>query len=172
MVEQGFDEALLAHGQTDLPARDLMAMPRSHGDALDGLVALVRGDRPLSTSDIRELHAVLTRAQPSVHAVDGLGRAVKTEVLRGEWKRWPNNPRREDGTAFLYCPPEQLPGPMEELVRQHAERDRRPLEVQAAWLHHRFTQIHPFQDGNGRVARALANLVFLRAGLFPLVVGP
>jgi prophage maintenance system killer protein len=42
--------------------------------------------------------------------------------------------------------------------------------VEAAWLHHRFTQIHPFQDGNGRVARCLATLVLLRAGRFPLVV--
>lgn len=45
-----------------------------------------------------------------------------------------------------------------------------PPEVEAAWLHQRFAQIHPFQDGNGRVARALASLVFLRAGWFPLVV--
>ena len=45
-----------------------------------------------------------------------------------------------------------------------------PSEVQAAWLHHRFTQIHPFQDGNGRVARAIASLVLVKDGLFPLVV--
>lgn len=43
-------------------------------------------------------------------------------------------------------------------------------EVEAAWLHHRFTQIHPFQDGNGRIARLLASLVFIKAGWFPLVV--
>src|ERR1017187_4888011 len=41
---------------------------------------------------------------------------------------------------------------------------------QAAWLHHAFTQIHPFQDGNGRVARTIATLVLLKAGLFPLIV--
>ena len=45
-----------------------------------------------------------------------------------------------------------------------------PTEVKAAWLHHRFTQIHPFQDGNGRVARALASLVFLKDRCFPLVI--
>lgn len=39
-----------------------------------------------------------------------------------------------------------------------------------AWLHHRFTQIHPFQDGNGRVARTLASLIFIRQGLFPIVI--
>jgi hypothetical protein len=42
--------------------------------------------------------------------------------------------------------------------------------VRAAWLHHAFTQIHPFQDGNGRVARTLATLVFVKSGYFPLVI--
>jgi hypothetical protein len=45
-----------------------------------------------------------------------------------------------------------------------------PPEVESAWLHHRFAQIHPFADGNGRVARALASLVFIKAEWFPLVV--
>jgi len=40
----------------------------------------------------------------------------------------------------------------------------------ASWLHHRFTQIHPYQDGNGRVARALANLVLVKNQLFPVVI--
>ena len=54
----------------------------------------------------------------------------------------------------------------------HAEHDARgvPTEVQAAWLHHRFAQIHPFQDGNGRIARAIASMVLIKGGLFPLVV--
>ncbi len=37
-------------------------------------------------------------------------------------------------------------------------------------MHHRFTQIHPFQDGNGRVARCLASLVFIQSSWFPLVL--
>lgn len=43
-------------------------------------------------------------------------------------------------------------------------------EVLAAWLHHRFTQVHPFQDGNGRVARLLPSIVFIKAQWHPLVV--
>lgn len=42
--------------------------------------------------------------------------------------------------------------------------------VAAAWLHHRFVQIHPFQDGNGRVGRALAALPLERAQYPPIVV--
>jgi Fic family protein len=60
---------------------------------------------------------------------------------------------------------------MESLIRMYREAETTYTpEVKSAWLHHRFTQIHPFQDGNGRVARALASLVFLREGLFPLIV--
>ena len=49
-------------------------------------------------------------------------------------------------------------------------RQQIPPVVAAGWLHHAFTQIHPFQDGNGRVARALASIVLIRSGYFPLVV--
>jgi len=61
---------------------------------------------------------------------------------------------------------------MDRLVEMHLAHQKAEVapDVEAAWLHHRFTQIHPFQDGNGRVARCLATLVFLRAGWFPLVV--
>ena len=61
---------------------------------------------------------------------------------------------------------------MDRLVALHHQHqdNQVPPEIEAAWLHHRFTQIHPFQDGNGRVARCLASLVFIQAGWFPLVL--
>ena len=59
---------------------------------------------------------------------------------------------------------------MDRLIEYHRGHESVAPEVEAAWLHHRFTQIHPFQDGNGRIARALATLVFVKAGWFPLVV--
>lgn len=61
---------------------------------------------------------------------------------------------------------------MDQLIAMHRRHQSESVapEVQAAWLHHRFTQIHPFQDGNGRVARTLATLVLLKAGSLPLVV--
>jgi len=58
------------------------------------------------------------------------------------------------------------------MIQMHEEHTTRgvPPEVETAWLHHRFTQIHPFEDGNGRVARAIASLVFIKARWFPLVI--
>ena len=68
--------------------------------------------------------------------------------------------------------PEQVTVEMERLVEFYDRYRREGVvpEVLSAWLHHRFVQIHPFHDGNGRVARALASLVFVRQGWFPLVV--
>jgi hypothetical protein len=61
---------------------------------------------------------------------------------------------------------------MGRLVVLHKEHESRGIEpeVEAAWLHHRFTQIHPFADGNGRVARAIATLVLIKSEWFPLIV--
>lgn len=137
---------------------------------MEGLFAFVKGDRELSPGYIKELHAQLTRNQETATAIDSLGRAVEIPLLRGAYKTQPNNPTRSDGLIHQYCPPEQVAVEMERLIALHQCHVNVPTEVEAAWLHHRFTQIHPFQDGNGRVARCLATLVFLKAGWFPLVV--
>ncbi len=52
-------------------------------------------------------------------------------------------------------------------IPQYSDDD--PIIV-AAWLHHRFMQIHPYQDGNGRLARAIATMILLQADLPPIVV--
>jgi hypothetical protein len=99
--------------------------------------------------------------------------AIETGIIveKGKYKTLPNNPRRRDGTMHTYCPPELTQDEMQRLIDWYRDHDAGlPPEVKAAWLHHRFTQIHPFQDGNGRVARALASLVFLKEGFFPLVI--
>ncbi|MGK7904799.1 MAG: Fic family protein [Hormoscilla sp.] len=82
------------------------------------------------------------------------------------------HPLRPDGTVHEYCPPEQVASEMDRLIALHHEhrQENVPPEIESAWLHHRFTQIHPFQDGNGRVARCLASLVFIQASWFPLVL--
>ena len=92
-------------------------------------------------------------------------------MLKGKYKEKPNNPKRPDGTIHEYCPPELVKEEMERLIQLYQEYEGKIApELLSAWLHHRFTQIHPFQDGNGRVARAIASLVFLKEGWFPLVI--
>ena len=104
-------------------------------------------------------------------AVDSLGKFVEIPLIRGDWKTQENSPIR-DGVRYTYCPPEQVSSEMDRLISIYSEHVDAgvPCEVQAAWLHHRFSQIHPFQDGNGRVARAIASLVLVKDGIFPLVI--
>lgn len=172
LIEQGIDASLIPEEATDKDPQLVARMIRAHEDVVEGLFAFVRGDRSLSAGYVKELHAALTREQETTTALDQFGRVVEVPLLHGEYKTSPNNPTRADGSIHEYCPPEQVASEMDRLVDLHVIHDQHgvPPEVEASWIHHRFTQIHPFQDGNGRVARALASLIFIRAGWFPLVV--
>jgi fido (protein-threonine AMPylation protein) len=171
LIEHGFQAELLSHGSTNKPRDYVLQLLRDQKEALDGVFDFVASKRPLSVSYIKELHAALLRSQDVTDGIDTLGRFVEVPLIKGDWKTQPNYPVR-DGVTYIYCPPEYVSSEMDRLVAIHAEHVARgvPSEVQAAWLHHRFTQIHPFQDGNGRMARAIASLVLVKDGLFPLVV--
>lgn len=58
---------------------------------------------------------------------------------------------------------------IDELIEEIAQYKRHPVEV-AAILHHRFVEIHPFIDGNGRVSRLLTNLYLIAQGYPPVVL--
>ncbi|MFC1652770.1 Fic family protein [Planctomycetota bacterium] len=172
LIEKGIDSSLIAHDCSDQNPELVVAMIRDHQAAAEGLFQFVKGDRELSVSYIKELHAVLTRHQTHAKGIDSHGRAIHVELQRGQFKSLPNNPTRSNGGVHKYCPPEQASSEMDRLVELYLVHREQgvPPEIESAWLHHRFTQIHPFQDGNGRVARCLATLVFLREGFLPLVV--
>ena len=172
LIEKGIETALIPYGTTDQPAEKIVPILRAQQEALEGLFSFVKQSQELSNFYIRQLHQVLTRQQPTVTALDQFGNVMEVRLAHGEWKRLPNNPTRPDGLIHQYSPPEQVQVEMDRLIELHRRHDEQnvPPEVEAAWLHHRFTQVHPFQDGNGRVARALATLILLRAGWFPLVV--
>ena len=174
LIEQGINEALIPHGTTDRPIRQVVSLIKDQEAAIEGLFDFVGGQRTLSTSYIKQLHQLLTQSQDSTEALDPLiNKTFRVPLIRGDWKRQPNNPlRQDDNTIHEYCPPEQVISEMDTLIalhHQHCDQNI-PPEIESAWLHHRFTQIHPFQDGNGRVARCLASLVFIQANWFPLVL--
>ena len=171
LIEQGFQSELLSHGTTNKPREYVIQLLRDQKDALEGVFAFVKNDRPLTTSYIKELHAALLRNQQTTEGLDSQDRKTEIPLIRGDWKIQPNYPVR-DGVTYSYCPPEQVGSEMDRLIELHEAHVSKGVsaEVQAAWLHHRFSQIHPFQDGNGRVARAIASLVLVKDGLFPLVV--
>lgn len=172
LIERGLHASLISHGDANKPAEIIIPMLKDHEAVVEGLFDFVGQQRQLSTSYIKQIHQALTTHQETTTGIDSLGQRKQIPLLQGDWKKWPNNPTREDGSVHEYCPPEQVASEMDRLIEMHLRHLQQGVtpEVEAAWLHHRFTQIHPFQDGNGRVARALASLVLIRAGWFPFVV--
>lgn len=170
LIERGFSSEHIPPTMEGIGAEHAAAMLEDQLLAIEGLSPFIASGRRLSTSYIKELHALFTRHQAFAEGRDQFGRETDIPLLHGEYKERPNNPTTVDGAIHYYCPPEHVAAEMDRLLVLHeAHADVAP-EVEAAWLHHRFAQIHPFQDGNGRVSRALATLVFVRSGLPPLVV--
>jgi Fic family protein len=176
-ISWGVTEALVAEGITrQVIARegevseDTLAIVNSQLSALDMLVDHVRANRPLTLNFVRELHSVITRSQATYDARDQFGRLVQRPLRHGAWKEFPNDVIRSDGSRLEYTPPGHVQAEMDRLLKLYEETgDSHPV-VRSAWLHHRFVIIHPFQDGNGRVARALTLMVLLQARYAPLVV--
>lgn len=118
-------------------------------------------DIPLNENTIRQLHGILLK--PS----------HKDERHRGNYKTLPSNVEAFDadgrsvGVIFETATPFDTPRLMESLVawtnEALIEGTHHPLLIVAVFVV-RFLAIHPFQDGNGRLSRALTTLLLLRAG--------
>ena len=162
-------EELRARRKLTAKAHELIEDQRA---ALNYVFDFVANRKQLSSGYVKELHAILTRRQETTDAVDQFGSRVQIRLEHGAWKAQSNNPLRPDGLLHQYCPPDFVQDEIDSLVKWRAEHDQAgvPTEIESAWLHHRFTQIHPFQDGNGRVARALATIVFVKDNFLPLVI--
>ena len=86
----------------------------------------------------------------------------------GRWRSGPVYVHDEQTRTVVYEAPDALDVPdlVDELVAELREPDdAQPAVVQAAMAHLNLAMIHPFRDGNGRMARALQSLVLARAGV-------
>jgi len=98
------------------------------------------------------------------------------EILMNEVLRNPGEYRNiQVGIEQVdYAPPPAIlvPEEMRALIGWYRrnKKDQNPFEL-AVLLHTKFEMIHPFVDGNGRVGRALMNLVLERAGYPTLCLG-
>ncbi|WP_428659411.1 Fic family protein [Reyranella sp.] len=116
---------------------------------------------PPTENHIRQLHR------------DLLAHSTRDERHRGSYKTLPNHVEAFDesgkslGVVFETATPFDTPHRMAELVDWVAAKEKdkslHPLLVIAVFVVV-FLEIHPFQDGNGRLSRVLTTLMLLRAG--------
>ncbi len=168
----GFVESYIRLDDTNIPTKQLMGYLTSHLNAIDYVFDVVKNERILSVHFIKELHQLITKYQDYTTGIDCFGNRVQIELLKGQFKKNDNNPKREDGTIYKYCPPIHVEVEMDKLIINYVslwEQKVNPIII-ASWVHHAFTQIHPFQDGNGRIARLIASLILIKGNLFPFIV--
>ena len=172
LIQHGIHSNLISHNSTNLLPEITTSHILDQKEVIEWLFNFIKEDRRLTLSDIRNMHAVFTRTQDRVVAYDFQGNRIEVQLLKGRWKQLPNSPLLPDDNIFEYCPPEQVENEMQNLLAWYLDYKKTNItpEVLSAWLHHRFVLIHPFQDGNGRVARALATLEFIKSGGLPLII--
>ncbi|MDZ4696217.1 MAG: Fic family protein [Deltaproteobacteria bacterium] len=170
-LSQGDTLFVLREGLT-VSGHSLREHEEIHGHAQ--AVALI--DRALAHAphlNARLCHEVHRMVQTGVH----------TDALApiGKWKVQPNGTQAISSTGGVvwhdYAAPEHVPALMQQwlksasgALRDSASLNRSTLVSVYAQLHLGFTAIHPYADGNGRVARLLANLPLLHAGYPPLMI--
>ena len=125
-----------------------------HAEAYDYIHA-VAVDKDLSVADILKLHELFYKRINPEQA--GKFRRVKVFI---------------SGSRYPLPPPEKIAVLMDEFIRwlNENEKNIHPVKL-AAEVHKRFVFIHPFVDGNGRVARLLMNLILIRHG-YPVAIIP
>lgn len=166
----GQTELLLLFGRVAEPAimRDLEEM-KAHNVALRMIEAEAREEgRPLTETFIRTLHQILLREDYQVTNPDG----TTYTIHAGQYKTRPNSVRTITGELFEYASPEETPALMADLIawynREEAAATLSPIQL-ASLFHYRYIRIHPFEDGNGRMARLLVNYILCKHG-YPMIV--
>ncbi|MDR2840474.1 MAG: Fic family protein [Paludibacter sp.] len=172
----------LTYGQTKL----LLLFGRVEGEALFrdyeemkahnvGLEMMKREaldkQRHLSEIFIRELNSTILAGDFYKTSRDG---EYRYKIHTGIYKTRPNSVITPAGAMFDYASPEETPSMMADLISWYrSEEAKHNLSVVelAALFHYRYIRIHPFEDGNGRIARLLVNYILYRFS-YPMIVIP
>lgn len=129
-------------------------------------------DIPLTQNFIRQLHKTLLREDYTVYRTLPGGVTTSYVIHAGQYKTRPNSVITRYGNRFEYASPEETPALMADLVKWYneaeASEEYSPVEL-AALFHYRYIRIHPFEEGNGRIARLLVNYILARHG-WPMIV--
>ncbi|MDO4511321.1 MAG: Fic family protein [Bacteroidales bacterium] len=128
--------------------------------------------QPLTQNFIRTLHKTLLREDYTVYRMLPGGVQTSYVIHAGCYKTRPNSVITRYGDRFEYASPEETPALMADLVDWYNAEEKKgkmtPVEL-AALFHYRYIRIHPFEDGNGRIARLLVNYILARHG-WPMIV--
>jgi Fic family protein len=148
--------------------------------SLDDVIALRDGDEPVDAGEETQLalegyqeamtYVLQATQDPEMQVDEGLLRALHFMMMKydlsknpGRWRPGAIHVQRTDTGEIVYEGPdaELIPDLIASMVEE-LERPDTPTIVKAAMAHLNLAMIHPFSDGNGRMARCLQTLVLAR----------
>lgn len=147
--------------------------------SLDDVVAAVGGEPTLDANEETQLalggyrdamtYVLQIAGDDALEVDEGLLKSLHFMMIKhdlrmnpGQWRPGSIYVQKEDGETVYEGPPsDDVPVLIAEMLRQ-LRRDDSPVLVKAAMAHLNLTLIHPFSDGNGRMARCLQTLVLAR----------
>jgi Fic family protein len=172
----GQTQLLLMFGKTtgNADMRDLEEM-KAHNAGLKMIKQYASDkERPLTTAFIRELNGIILKEDFWKNAIAQDGQPTRMKVKVGVYKTRPNSVVTSTGALFEYASPEETSALMSDLAAWYNSAEKTallsPIEL-ASLLHYRYIRIHPFEDGNGRIARLLVSYV-LEKHDYPMVIVP
>lgn len=170
----GQTEILLLFGKIigEAEAKDVQEMTASNvGLKMMTEEAAIK-EMPLTQNFIRTLHKTLLREDYTVYRNLPGGQQTSYVIHAGQYKTRPNSVITRYGDRFEYASPEETPGLMTDLVDWYNKAEQAgklsPVEL-ATLFHYRYIRIHPFEDGNGRIARLMVNFILIRHD-YPMIV--
>ncbi len=134
------------------PIRDYYEA-QGHSEAYDYVYKLARG-KGFIEKDIKKLHRLFYYRIDEAKA----GKYRKTKVFIS-------------GSKYSLPSPEKISGLMKDFIKKDFKKNHHPIDC-SALIHKEFIFIHPFIDGNGRVARLLMNLILLQKGYCIAIIPP
>lgn len=170
----GETKSLLLHNITaqGKPLKDHIEIT-GHNEAIDALLDVAKGDVQVTESLVRNLHRMILRERYQVAAQTAEGAPTRKWIEVGQYKSTPNHVLTATGELFRFAEPFEVPARMQALMQAvnavKPGADRAAI-VAAAKAHYDLVCIHPFDDGNGRMARLLMNLLLIKCGFPPAIV--
>ena len=157
--------------QVDAKGHQVRALIEAQLSAYDFVLDFATQAVPMAEAWIRALHEVMCKGQETYRVHTEVGIQEHTLPL-GRYKVLPNHVLKSGGITHSYAPVDLVPAEMHRLTAElrSPEFSAAHHVQQSGYAHYGLVVIHPFADGNGRVARALASVYTYRSLSVPLVI--
>lgn len=175
-VDRGFTRTVATQAaawEAMMDARGAHVRP-AFDDALNGyeyVLDAATGQVEITENWIRDIHTIICKSQDTYRVYTPAG-PQEQPFAKGVYKTMPNSPTLLDGRVHAYAPVLDTAPEMQRLIgelRSPLFLDAHPV-LQASYAHYAYVCIHPFADGNGRVARSLSSVFLYRNPGLPLIV--